>query len=276
MKLYLIVPVFLNTSLTEAFLRSLQPENFFERIIIVDDHPDRLHASFYKINEIDVIFGNGSLYWGGSINLGIKHLQENFDLQHSDFVIIANNDVTLNFNLSKFSEYISKNTNATYHVKVKDKNGNTVKSCGIIKTWFPFFQTYPKDFEDEMLMVDTLTARFLAIPYHIIKNIKGIDRRLLQYGGDSDFGLKVKAKGYKNYILRDFSCIVDFNQSGIISKATLLNIKSVLFNIKSSYNIKYRWIFVRNHMNPFFSAFVILSMYFKLFIILLSNTISRK
>lgn len=276
MNVYLIVPVFLNTDLTEAFLRSVSPLNTFERIVIVDDHPEKLHSFLKERENIDVIFGSGSLYWGGSINLGLKYLQGNFKLQDSDIIIIANNDIIINFEIGDFINFIRDDKKSTYHVSVTDNNKKVIKSCGIIKAWFPFIQFYPTKLFEDRIPVDTLTARFLSIPYPILAKTGGIDPRLPHYGGDSDLGLKIKKMGFKNYLLRDFTCSVDNKQTGILSKAKLQSIKRVLTDIKSSYNIHYRWIFVRNHNSLVASLFVFLSMYFKLFIRLTLNTLKIK
>lgn len=276
MNVYLIVPVFLNSDLTEAFLRSVSPLNTFERIVIVDDHPEKLHSFLKEWENIDVVFGSGSLYWGGSVNLGLKYIQDNFKLQDSDIIIIANNDIIVNFEIGEFIGFIRGDEKSTYHVSVTDNNKKVIKSCGIIKAWFPFIQFYPTKLSEDRIPVDTLTARFLAIPYPILARTEGIDPRLPHYGGDSDLGLKIKKIGFDNYLLRDFTCSVDNKQTGVLSKAKLKSVKGVFTDIKSSYNIKHRWTFVRNHNNLFVSFFVFLSMYVKLFIRLTFNTLKLK
>lgn len=274
-KVFIIIPVYDNPGLTKVFINSFEFDKEF-KIIIVDDHPQKKHRTLAKFNFVNVIYGNGSLFWGGSVNLGIKYIESVYNPKDKDILIIANNDIRLDFKLDNFIKYISNQDDATYHVMVKNSRGKVVKSCGKIISWVPFIQSYPKRLDEPQLEVDTLTGRFLAVPYRIIKVVGGICPSLPHYGGDSDLGLRIKRNGFKNYILRDFSCFVDMAQTGIIAKATFFTIRKVLFDIKSSYCIKYRWRFVRNHKNKFVSILVMLTMYIKLIGLLSINSMKFK
>lgn len=276
MNTYLIIPVFSNPDLTETFLRSINSFKHIERIIVVDDHPDKLHAFLNGMNRIEVIYGTGNLYWGGSVNLGLSYLKKCYVLNDYDIILIANNDITLNFDFDFFLSKLKNEPVGCYHVSVVNSDGKKEKSCGIIKSWIPFYQYYPRNITEEKIKVDTLTARFLALPFLIIDKVGGIDPRLPHYGGDSDLGLKIKSHGFNNYLLRDFFCTVNSAQTGILRKSNLFSLKKILTDIKSSYNLKYRWIFVRNHKGPILSGFVLFSMYVKLFVKLLINTFSAK
>tara|TARA_R110002050_G_scaffold97132_1_gene202057 strand:- start:7651 stop:8475 length:825 start_codon:yes stop_codon:yes gene_type:complete len=271
MKVYIIVPVFSNPELTELFLKSLGNKNNYERVILVDDNPKKLHNKFNTFKFIDIIYGNGTNYWGGSVNLGVKHLRDNYNLNNDDLVIFANNDIVIDFN---FTDILKRDYNfkkAAFHVQVKDNNSNYIKSCGEIRFWFPFLQDYPRGFKAEVKEVDTLTGRFLILSGLLLNSVKGIDPKLPHYGGDTDLGLKLKTKGFKSYLLRDFTCVVNLEQTGIVEKARINQLVRLLTDIKSSFCIKYKWVLVRNHNNLVFSVFVMFSIYFKLVVIIIKN-----
>lgn len=271
MKIFIIVPVFNNVELTEKFLKSLGNKKIYEKIILVDDNPKKLHAKFYDSICIEVIYGDGTNFWGGSINLGINYLNNNYLIQNDDLIIFANNDIVINFNFLDIFKRAYDFNKSAFHVQVKDNKSNYIKSCGKIKFWFPFLQEYPRGFKEEIREVDTLTGRFLILSGFLLKNIKCIDPRLPHYGGDTDLGLKLKAKGFKSHLLRDFTCNVDLKQTGMVENAKISQLYSLLTDIKSSFCIKYKWVLVRNHNNLFFSILVMLSIYSKLGVIIIKN-----
>lgn len=270
MNLYIIIPVFSNLNLTTEFLNSIDLD-IITRLIIVDDNPRKLHKELEKIEKIDLVYGDGNNYWGGSVNLGLNHTEEHYNPNNNDLIIIANNDIKIDF---KLSELINRNldfTESVFHVQVKNKLSNYIKSCGEIKLWFPFLQDYPMNFKEEFRKVDTLTGRFLMLKWLHIKAVGGIDNNLPHYGGDSDLGLKLKKININSYLLRDFSCTVNLDQTGVLNNARINQLIPLLTDIKSSFCLKYRWIFVRNHNNFLCSIFILIPIYIKLMFIVIKN-----
>ena len=270
MNIYILVPVFNNLNLTKLFLESVRGMKNL-RIIIIDDNPSKLHKSLDDYENIDLVFGDGTNYWGGSINLGISYLESRYFLNDSDLIIIANNDIIIDFKLKNLVNSKLDFQNSVYHVQVRDEKLNYIKSCGRIKSWFPFIQEYPRGFKEKFKEVDTLTGRFLLLTWLQLKSVGGIDSKLPHYGGDSDLGLKLKSKNYKSYLLRDFSCVVNKEQTGLFENARINQLISLLTDIKSSFCVRYKWVFVRNHNNFLCSIFILIPIYIKLMFIVIKN-----
>ena len=270
MKVFIIVPVYGNTHLTVDFIDSLEMTGK-ERVVLVDDNPSNLHSYLLNRTGIEVVNGDGSNFWGGSVNLGLEHIADKYEPDVDDMVILANNDITCNFSLDELYSMRLDIKSSAYHVQVKNSLGSVIKSCGSIRYWFPFMLDYPLGDSSGLSRIDTLTGRFLIISWKNIIAVGGISKNLPHYGGDSDLGLKLRKNGVNSYLINTLSCTVDMSQTGVHAQMNLGNLYNLLFSIKSSYCLKYRWHFVRNHKGFIYSLLIIVSIYVKLFISLISK-----
>ena len=93
----LIVTCYNRKELTFKFLESLQEKNNSSEVkvhtVIMDDlSPDGTgEAVNVKFPEVEVIFGNGHLYWAGGVRLVLKHLSER--VKEFDAILFANDDI---------------------------------------------------------------------------------------------------------------------------------------------------------------------------------------
>jgi GT2 family glycosyltransferase len=263
--IYIIVPTFARVDDTKKFIESIS-KSIEKRylILIIDDHPDKI--TYNSINEkenLKIITSNKELWWVGSINLGIKLIFD-YNLQDTDIVIFANNDVQIdkkNFELL-YSE-IMINNNQIIHPRTIDQDANEVSSGAKIKNYFPYITKHPKNFQEQKTEIDMGTARFLMMSVKTLKTIGYINQDLVQYLGDNDFTLKAKRiHGISTYILKDAICKLDDTATGVKNN-NIKNIKELwnsFFSIKSPNNIKYRYIFFKSHFNSIFSLFITFSM----------------
>lgn len=264
--IYFIIPVYKRLAQTKACVKSLN--KFVEypfRIIIGDDSLDREHECFIASENVDVVFGDGNLFWGGTINLCLSYLERFCNLDYSDVICFVNNDVIIERNtLSTILKYLDSEL-ALYHSRVFDLDKIEIKSGAKVITWFPFFQKYPLNFNDPLKEVDTITARFLVTKYSLIRINGFIDEKLPHYGGDSDYSLRAKKKKLNTYLVRDSKCYVDTNTSGNhnFTRMGLVDFIKSFLDIKASHNMFYRYVFVRNHNNIFKSFFIVFSMILK-------------
>ena len=265
MRVFIVIPVFGNVNLTENFINSIELTGK-ERVILIDDNPLRLHAYFIHRQGIEVVNGNGTNFWGGSVNLGLDYISHKYKPEAHDMIILANNDVTCNFNLEEVYSMRLDIRNSVFHPQVKDISGRYVKSCGRIRQWFPFIVEYPLADSSNYSCIDTLTGRFLIVSWENITSVGGISKNLPHYGGDSDLGLKFRKIGVQSYLINTIDCCVNMAQTGVHASMHLGNLYNLLFNIKSSYCLKYRWRFVRNHKSFVYSILIMLSIYIKLLI----------
>src|SRR5712691_8709298 len=76
-KIYVVVPVFNRRALIERFLYCMREQTFhnFETIVVDDGSTDgtgELITANFK--EVELLRGDGNLWWTGAINLDIKHV----------------------------------------------------------------------------------------------------------------------------------------------------------------------------------------------------------
>ncbi len=96
MTIHVVVPVFNRLALTQALIACLRRQALDHelRILIVNDGSTDGSADWLASqNDIDVLKGDGSLFWGGAVDLAVRHLQAN--TASEDWVLLMNNDTTV-------------------------------------------------------------------------------------------------------------------------------------------------------------------------------------
>lgn len=93
MTIHIVVPVFNRLALTQALIACLrrQAVNQTLRILIVNDGSTDGTADWLAAqSDIQVLLGDGSLFWGGAVDLAVRHLQAK--AAREDWVLLMNND----------------------------------------------------------------------------------------------------------------------------------------------------------------------------------------
>jgi GT2 family glycosyltransferase len=91
--IHVVVPVFNRLALTQALIACLRRQalNQTLRILIVNDGSTDGSADWLAAqSDIDVLLGDGSLFWGGAVDLAVRHLQAK--AAPEDWVLLMNND----------------------------------------------------------------------------------------------------------------------------------------------------------------------------------------
>ena len=93
-KIFVIVPVFNRKLYTEAFLRCMRQQTFknFQIIVVDDGSTDGTSEMILQhFKEVELLCGNGNLWWTGAVNVGIQHaLGQALD---TDAFFVINNDL---------------------------------------------------------------------------------------------------------------------------------------------------------------------------------------
>ncbi len=93
MTVHVVAPVFNRLALTQTLIACLrrQTVNHTLRVLIVNDGSTDGSADWLAAqSDIDVLRGDGSLFWGGAVDLAVRHLQAK--AAPEDWVLLMNND----------------------------------------------------------------------------------------------------------------------------------------------------------------------------------------
>lgn len=251
--IHVVVPVHNRVQLTLNCIKSLKKQNINKplNIIIVNDgstdNTEKYVKGYYP--EITILNGNGNLFWGGAVNLGINYVL-NIKKQQ-DWLLLVNNDVELKFDaITKLIEQSINHKRKTIvgalSINYDDKK-TIIKSGTIVENWFlnitrHIYNNMSLDqiTNPESIKVDFITARCLLHPIEIFEVAGNYDSyNFRHYGADDEFSVRIKKFGYYSFLCP--SSIVylkpnyDYDELKKLSKKK--NILFALFSIHSSLNI---------------------------------------
>ncbi len=99
MTVHAIVPVFNRLALTQQIVECLRNQVVSEplQILLINDgSTDGTSEWLASQSDIEVLEGDGSLFWGGAVDLALRHLDSR--TAHKDWVLLINNDITVSEN----------------------------------------------------------------------------------------------------------------------------------------------------------------------------------
>lgn len=250
--IHVIIPVHNRLNFTIECLNSLKKQDIYDQLnlIIVDDGSIDGTSDFLKKNfpEVKVLYGDGSLFWGGAINHAVKYVNNIY--KDRDWVLIVNNDVEFAFDaistLLKVS--ISKKRkvlSSALTLNFKDKK-TIITSGTIVKSWFLNKTKHilrglniEQLTKKKPIKVDFLTGRCVLHPVEIFKVAGNYDcKNFLHYGGDDEFAMRVKKYGYDTLVCPNSIVFLKTRNLEYKKKLNFKNFKFTFFDIKSSSNIK--------------------------------------
>lgn len=183
------------------------------RFIVVDDNSsDGTKEALEELNcEIEIIMGNGSLFWAGGMRKGIeKYLSE----ANSDYVLLINDDV--NFYQEIVAKMISESkekNNAVIAGATCDDKGDF--SYGAIQLIIPrkrdlYRQIRPSKNKIEC---DTFNCNCVLIRDNIIRKLQNFDPVYTHSLADLDYGLRLRRLGYHIYSSEDYVGVCNKNSA---------------------------------------------------------------
>lgn len=175
------------------------------KIFLVDDgSTDGTHSAVKNaFPEVNVLRGNGHLYWNGGMNLAWKAaIKENFD-----FYIWLNDDVSLSPNalaaiFNAFAEaYAARQTDSVIVGSFHEADGLSHAYGGLCvkKSAWGITKTIVTP-GDTIQQCDTFNGNLVLIPKSVVNVIGLLDERYTHSFGDIDYGLRCMAKGIPMYI----------------------------------------------------------------------------
>ena len=263
--IYVVVPTYGKVEETEKLFFSIKAcENIKFKFLVVDAHVERpyLKSSIISFENVTVLCPDDEVWWVGAINFAVNHLN-GLQLFDDDVIIFANSDVFIDpASIDKLVDYAILKE-ALFHPLTYSEKGTLLSSGVKILSWLPYITKRPPlDSVDDFFKVDCANTRFLVFKYKILKKVGFVNSDLVQYQGDYDFTYSAKKLGFDTYIAYRASCVVDESETGLKNN----NIKSFkelyfsFFKIRSSNNIKYRFLFVSKFFPAVIALFIVLSM----------------
>jgi GT2 family glycosyltransferase len=247
---YIIIPVHNRIEITKKCLTSIFDQNIKDILVIVVDDGST-DCTKEKINSdypnVMVLPGTGSLFWTGSVNLGINYVLS--VCHENDWILLMNNDVQMAddviHKLVSFSNiYDRKVLVNALSVDSEDKD-TIIKSGTVVNSWFlnrTHHVLHGSSLSEltcrDEIEVDLLTGRCLLHPIEIIKTVGNYNSNLLpHYGGDDEFSARAKLFGYRLFVLP--TAIVYLEQAS--EPHNKQDIFQALFGIRSNINIITKW-----------------------------------
>jgi GT2 family glycosyltransferase len=207
MTVHVVVPVFNRLPMTQALVASLRQQRLEVplRLLVVDDgSTDGSGAWLAAQPDIEVLHGNGSLFWGGAIDLALRHLQTR--VPPSDWVLFMNNDtlVSADFVQTLLRTATSQAPAAVGSVIRDQAQPSHLLSIGArIDAWrirtFDLLDVAAADTAwPATIAVDALSGRGVLFPMAGLIAAGGMRPRVLpHYLADYELSLRVRARGWK-------------------------------------------------------------------------------
>ena len=247
-----IIPIHNRVNYTISCIESLKKQDCINdlNIFLVNDGSTDQTTEIVnkKFPDVKILEGNGSLFWGGAVNYGIKNVLK--FCKKNDWILLVNNDIELKSdaisNLIKKSEANNrKAVLGALSVCFKDKE-TIIKSGTIVKSWFlnitshQFIGLKLKSIKsDKPIKVDFLTGRCLLHPVEIFEKVGNYDsKKFPHYGADDEFSMRIKNFGYSAILCPSSIIFLKENNTYDYEKKSFIGkFLHSFFNIKSSANI---------------------------------------
>lgn len=259
--LYIVIPVFNRKDFTRDCLLSLQKQtnrNF--EVVIVDDGSTDGTSDMIKTEfpETHVLYGDGSLWWTASVNMGIK-----FSLERgASSVMTLNNDViaTEDF-IEKMIRWSEKYPDSLLGAMALEAKSKKPIYGGERLNWrrnksIKLLNIIPKENQKGLHEVSYFPGRGLLIPRKVIEKIGLFAQdKFPHYFADYDYTSQAKIKGFKVYCNYDARLLTYPDESGDFQnrkKKTVKNYYNHLFGIKGGGNLINFTRFAFRNCPPFF------------------------
>lgn len=220
-----------------------------------------------KFPDVEIIKGNGNLFWVGGMVFGLKHSTK---LKRFDYLLAYNDDIHLYPNalqhlINTSNEYTNEK-GVKEHIVVgsfKDSYNQNTTYGGLIRSswWHPlrFVRLDPP--KKKYVFVDTLNMNACLISCSTIKKIGFLNKEFVHTSADIDYGLSLNKNGGKVILCSNYlgTCSRNLNQDNYLENSkNLFEAYKKSIDIKKS-PLKSRFILLKNHGGFFYPIFFIMS-----------------
>ena len=212
--MYIILPVHNRSHITQRFLDALKKQSYSNyTLILIDDGStdDTVVAARKVFPDLQLLQGDGSLWWGGALQKGYEYLIK-LGGNDDEFVLIANDD-------TEFEEFFLENA---LRVLENKKDTMLLATCfsrisgqlldaGIHIDWKDFSIRQASDNAD----INCLSTRCLFTRVGTMRKIGGFRPHLLpHYLSDYEFTIRAYRKGISLIVEPSVSVYLDDDATG--------------------------------------------------------------
>jgi len=277
MKVSIIIPVYNSLEFTKHALYKLYEAIFHAAtsglefaVVVVDDGSKDGTEDWVRTNyqQVHICKGTGSLWWSGSINLGMDYALKNLG---ADYIIWWNNDI---YPAPDYFENLSGLLFTSENQKVVGSKIYVAEEPGLIWSVGGCFHRFwghsymPGSYQPDDLAftkareVDWLAGMGTIIPRAVIEKIgmlNAID--FPQYHGDIDFTCRARLSGFKIEVRPELKIWNYTKHSGISLEHKLNRLLPMLRDTKSIYNFRKELALYRKYSKNPLAYLVLLKKY---------------
>lgn len=242
MTVHVLMPVFNRLALTQSMLECLRAQRTDEplSIVVVNDGSTDGTAEFLSAQrDITILQGDGSLWWGGAIDLGLRHVFNSCSEQ--DWVLLVNNDIRIDSCFVQMLLNTARNhaPAAVGSPIIDEKQPHRLLSIGPrINPWRFQIRDIVDDLSHDALTdvisVDALSGRGVLYPISALRHAGGMRPRCLpHYLADYDLSVRVHSAGWR-LLVQTTASVYSADQYGNAYRASslwgrLLSVRSPSF-----------------------------------------------
>jgi GT2 family glycosyltransferase len=186
---------------TLSCLAQLQQNGDLERYysVVIDDGSTDGTKSAIQANysEVEVLAGDGNLWWTGAIVQGMKYAYA----QGAEFFIWLNDDCQVSANaISDLVKLCRENQGAIVGCQGQEREQiDRIAFGGKVKTWQGYRLIHaPKD---QVTACDLLSGNLVCIPRIVVEKIGYPDPQIMpHYGGDSLYLIRAQKAGFQIFV----------------------------------------------------------------------------
>ena len=254
LKVAIVTPVFNGKDHTTEFLSALRKQTYHNfKIVIVDDGSTDGTSEMIEDDfpEVQLLKGDGSLWWSGGTNLGVEFALEN----NFDYILTINNDVIVANNyIESLVEVAKEHPRALIGSKVCYlDNTKRVWYCGATfnqrNGQMEHRTGYDKDFKSTQSS-EWLTGMGVLVPAETYMKVGLYSNDFPLYFGDADFSVRAKKAGYALIVSAESRVYADITSAWImkqIRNPKLSFLWQLFTSIRSPYQIKSRYKFYHKY-----------------------------
>jgi N-acetylglucosaminyl-diphospho-decaprenol L-rhamnosyltransferase len=239
---HVLMPVFNRLALTRRVVECLRQQVVDERlrIVIVDDGSTDGSAEWLaEQSDLDVLQGDGSLWWGGAIQLALEHTVKHGAT--TDSVVFVNNDTTFGRDfVQSLLDVARAHAPAAVGSVVRDEEQPArLLSIGAgLDIWrlkVRDLLTEPRALDLDaagVQEVDALSGRGVLFPLEAFRRAGLMRPRWLpHYLADYELSIRVKNAGYR-LLVSEKAAVLSANEFGNAHRAK--SIREELFSVRSA------------------------------------------